>query len=53
MLEYEDSFNVFFGFNGLPKDFDVFNNDYFELKAYEYKKNTIDGNKELKLSKCT
>ena len=52
MQKYSDSFNLFFGFNNLPKNFNVFDNDFFELKAYSQINGTIDNKFELGLRFC-
>ena len=35
MEDFTDSFNVVFGFNYLPDNFNVLDNDYFTLKAFQ------------------
>ena len=36
MQNYSDSLNLFFGFDNFPKELDIFDNEYFEIAAYNY-----------------
>ena len=38
---YNDSINMAFGLNGLSADFDILNNEYIEVMAYEYNKGSV------------
>ena len=36
MTEFEESFNLMFGVNHLEKDFNLLDNDYFQIKAFTF-----------------
>ena len=51
--QYKDSFDFFFGFNTLDKDkVDLFDNEYFSVKAYHWKNGKIDTSQTIPLKKC-
>ena len=47
--DYKDSF--FFTFGVVNNTIDVFNNRFFQIKAYKYKNKMVD--KEIPLRKCS
>ena len=53
LKNFSDSFNLIFGFSNLPKNINIFDNDYFELKGYLWtEKGKLDNADTIKLDYC-